>query len=327
MKEYILVTGCNGFIGRAIVSRLLACSRTILGISIEQDSSVKDAGFTYQQADITNHEAVHELFLKYNITAVVHLAAIAQIKEDNARTWEQYYKVNYLASCNLFEWAAKFGAKVIFSSTVDVYGQNDKAVLSEEDICMPISNYAKSKHMAEIALTQIADTHSMDYVIFRFAPVYSEELMNNVYKRIYIKKYSLAYVIGKGGQEFHFCSLNNAVNAVAVWLDMPQPVTGVVNICDQNKIAASKIITNEKAMGRARYVVHVPRALLVIMHYIVRRALAFIRKLSFLHNIFRKLLKPSSYSNVKYISTMGYSAWDMNNAMYFCKGGLINEKN
>src|SRR5690625_2055937 len=145
---HILVTGCNGLIGNKVTETLLKHHYKVIGLSTGKSQIQGHQHFKYISGDLTNYMVVKKIFKDYKINTVIHLAAIAHLKGRGNIDWNMYYRVNTLASKNLFEIASQNKVKVFYASTVDVYGDRTKSVMLKENmIPKPISNYAKSKYL------------------------------------------------------------------------------------------------------------------------------------------------------------------------------------
>ena len=101
--------------------------------------------------------------------AVIHLAGIANDpcgELDAKLTWE----VNVLATMTLAAAAASAGVKqFVFASSASVYGIQDNRPVNEDSPMAPVSDYNKTKQVAERVLLSYADR--MDIKIIRPATV------------------------------------------------------------------------------------------------------------------------------------------------------------
>lgn len=113
-----------------------------------------------------------------DIDVVIHLAAIT----DAANSFEfqdKVYNVNLEGTKRVSEACARNSVKMIFISTTSVYGTQNEVVdenCTEEEL-MPQSPYAKSKLLAENALSTLAKKDSaFRYVICRFGTIYGASI-------------------------------------------------------------------------------------------------------------------------------------------------------
>lgn len=144
--------------------------------------------------DLSDKEAVERVFEGHRIDRCIHLAALAHTKGVADTSWETFRKVNVDCAVNLFEACAKHSVPALFISTVDAIGMV-KGEITPETALNPISNYGKSKAMAEGRLKEVCS----QWNIYRFSPVYTEDVKRDIQKRYYLKYPDWAYLIG-GGQ-------------------------------------------------------------------------------------------------------------------------------
>ncbi len=258
----ILVTGSAGMIGGYVVKGLIEKGHTVLGV----DRVVKDIniqGLTQVILDLSSKEGVMQLFDDKKIDRVIHLAALAHTKGVADTSWEAFKKVNVDCAENLFEACAKHNVPVLFISTVDAIGMV-KGFITPETELNPISNYGKSKAMAEGRLKEICSVWN----IYRFSPVYTEDVKRDIQKRYYLKYPNWAYLIG-GGQQFEVLNVNKAVASMVDWVD--KPVDNTIHIIKDDELLDSAwVIAEEKAEGRAKHVIWIPRWMVVCGYYCIK---------------------------------------------------------
>jgi nucleoside-diphosphate-sugar epimerase len=258
----ILVTGSAGMIGGYVVKGLIEDWHTVIGIDrIARDNNLQ--GLTQIILDLSSKEAISQLFNDKKIDRVIHLAALAHTKGIADTSWEAFKKVNVDCAENLFENCAKHNVPVLFISTVDAIGMV-KGVITPETELNPISNYGKSKALAERRLMEICH----EWNIYRLSPVYTEDVKRDIQKRYYLKYPNWAYLIG-GGQQFEILNVRKAVSAMVDWVD--KRVDNTIHIIkDDELLDSAKVIAEEKAEGRAKHVLHFPRWIVISGYYVIK---------------------------------------------------------
>lgn len=258
----ILVTGSAGMIGSYVVKGLIEMGHSVIGVDrIAKD--IKLEGLTQILLDLSSKESVMQLFDDKKIDRVIHLAALAHTKDVKDVSWETFKKVNVDCAENLFEACAKHNAPVLFISTVDAIGMV-RGLITPETELNPISNYGKSKALAESRLKEICSVWN----IFRFSPVYTEDVKRDIQKRYYLKYPDWAYLIG-GGQQFEVLSVRKAVSSMVDWVD--KDVDNTIRIIkDEELLDSTKIIAEERAEGRAKHILRIPRWIVVCGYYVIR---------------------------------------------------------
>lgn len=258
----ILVTGSAGMIGGYVVKGLLENGHKVVGV----DRIVKDTkhqGLTQIILDLSSKEGVMQLFDDKKIDRVIHLAALAHTNGVSDTSWEAFKKVNVDCAENLFEACAMHNVPVLFISTVDAIGMV-KGLITPETELNPISNYGKSKSLAESRLKKICKVWN----IYRFSPVYTENVKRDIEKRYYLKYPNWAYLVG-GGQQFEVLNVRKAVSSMVLWVD--KKVDNTIHIIkDEELLDSAKVIAEEQAEGRAKHVLRFPRWMVVCGYYAIR---------------------------------------------------------
>ena len=270
----ILVTGSAGMIGGYVVRGLMEKGHSVVGVdrvlprteSLEfrVESLESGAGAVEDVVlDLGDKEAVERVFEGHRIDRCIHLAALAHTKGVSDTSWEAFRKVNVDCAVNLFEACAKHNVPVLFISTVDAIGMV-KGVITPETELNPISNYGKSKAMAERRLKEICS----QWNIYRFSPVYTEDVKRDIQKRYYLKYPDWAYLIG-GGQQFEVLSVRGAVASMVEWVD--KEVDNTIHIIkDEVLLDSAKVIASEREDGRAKHVLRLPRWMVVCGYYCIK---------------------------------------------------------
>lgn len=258
----ILVTGSAGMIGGYVVKDLIEKGHKVIGVD-RRVSEAKYSGFNQVVLDLSSKTGVLQLFENKMVDRVIHLAALAHTAGVKDLSWEAFKKANVDCAESIFEACAKFNIPVLFISTVDAIGMV-KGVITPDTKLNPISNYGKSKAMAEGRLKEICKVWN----IYRFSPVYTPEIKRDIEKRYYLKYPKWAYKIGKGGK-FEVLNINVAVAAMVDWVD--KEVDNTIHVIkDPEMLDSNAIIAAERAEGRAKHVLHIPRWMVVCGYYIVK---------------------------------------------------------
>ena len=154
----ILVVGGAGYVGGGIVDKLQQKHQvTVYDSLIYENEFRKNVNFIY--GDIRDYSKLNKILKQYD--AVVWLAALVG---DGACSINPTltYEINSESVKNL---VANFKGKIIFFSTCSVYGAQE-GVLNEESEVNPLSEYAKSKLVAEEILT------NSDAIVFRLGTLF-----------------------------------------------------------------------------------------------------------------------------------------------------------
>ena len=283
----ILVTGSAGMIGGYVVKGLIDKGHTVIGVD-RVKPKVEYPGLTPVVLDLASKNDVTRVFTENKMDRCIHLAALAHTKGVADTSWEAFKKINVDCAENVFEACAKYNVPVLFISTVDAIGMV-KGVITPDTELNPISNYGKSKAMAESRLKEIwkewnncanegnsqtrLDTAecsqlSFGYNIYRFSPVYTEDVKRDIQKRYYLKYPDWAYLIGKG-EKFEVLNVRKAVSSMVGWVD--KKVDNTIHIIkDEELLDSAQVIAEEKAEGRAKHLLRIPRWMVVCGYYCIK---------------------------------------------------------
>lgn len=258
----VLVTGSAGMIGGYVVKGLIEKGHTVIGID-RVKPKVEYKGLTSVILDLSSKNDVERAFSESKIDRCIHLAALAHTVGVKDVSWEAFKKVNVDVAENVFEACAKNNVPILFISTVDAIGMV-KGLITPETELNPISNYGKSKALAESRLKEICKVWN----IYRFSPVYTPEIKRDIEKRYYLKYPNWAYKIGKGGQ-FEVLNVTGAVSAMVEWVD--KKVDNTVHVIkDSELLDINDLIKEEKAEGRAKHVLWFPKWMVQCGYYVIR---------------------------------------------------------
>jgi dTDP-4-dehydrorhamnose reductase len=157
MKK-IIVTGCNGQLGRAI------------NVVYAGDSEYELINTDVEQLDITNVEAVMNFVADNQPYAIINCAAHTNVNACESQE-DLAYKINAIGPRNLSIAAKSVGAKLVHISTDYVFpGENREKPYTEFDQVGPQSMYGTTKLAGENFVKQFADK----FFIIRTAWLYGD---------------------------------------------------------------------------------------------------------------------------------------------------------
>lgn len=168
-----LVTGGAGFIGSHIVELLL--KQPDAEVIVFDNLFVGSRqnlfyGAAFLQNDIRDRSAVHQAMR--GIDVVLHNAAFVSIRGSFSRL-ESDLSTNCVGTMTVLEEAGRAGvSKVIFASSMAVYGEPVTTSVAEQSCTTPISPYGLSKLRGEMYLRMLAEQHGIEHVVLRYFNTY-----------------------------------------------------------------------------------------------------------------------------------------------------------
>ena len=169
----ILVTGGAGFIGSHTVDALI---RRGYEVVVVDDLSTGKREYVNPEAkfyriSILDTE-LERVFEENEIESVIHMAAQISV-EHSLKEPVKDAEINVLGSLNLLELCRKHNVeKIVFSSSVAVYGEPQYLPVDENHALLPISPYGVTKLAVEKYLYHYWQNYGIDYVSLRYANVY-----------------------------------------------------------------------------------------------------------------------------------------------------------
>lgn len=183
-KTY-LITGAAGFIGSYLSKRLLNEGCQVIGVDNLNDyydvnlkktrlEQLKEQeGFIFIKEDISNKEAVENIFKEYKPQIVVNLAAQAGVRY-SIENPDVYIQSNIIGFYNILEACRHYPVDhLVYASSSSVYGANKKVPFEETDfVDTPVSLYASTKKSNELMAHTYSHLYNIPATGLRFFTVY-----------------------------------------------------------------------------------------------------------------------------------------------------------
>ncbi len=169
----VLVTGGAGFIGSHIVDALIEQGHRVVVIDNLATGLLENInpGATFYKMSICDAELA-DVFEQERPEIISHQAAQTVITKSVADPVFDAQE-NILGSLNVIHNCTRFGAKkVIYASSVAVYGTPQYLPVDEKHPINPLSPYGISKHTVERYLYLYGIQHELNYVVLRYPNVY-----------------------------------------------------------------------------------------------------------------------------------------------------------
>lgn len=191
MKRNILITGGAGFIGSHVVElmvkkypeyHIVTLDKLTYAGSLDNLAAVADAkNHIFIEGDITDAELVADIFLRYNIDGVMHLAAESHVDRSISAPMVFAHN-NILGTITLLEaarkaWSGNYeGKRFHHISTDEVYGalSLEEGKFTEETRYNPHSPYSASKASSDHFVRAYHDTYGLPTVITNCSNNYGE---------------------------------------------------------------------------------------------------------------------------------------------------------
>lgn len=242
-KKTILVTGGAGFIGSTIVDRLVSKGENVVvldNLSTGEKKYInKNAQFI--KGDITDTKKLHSVFKKYNFDAVLHIAGSASTINSFANPYSDI-DTNFIGTVNVVLLCLKYKVtRLLYASSMTVYGTPQKLPIQETHPCAPISYYGIGKYAAErfvLATSQRKDLpNKIDVTAFRMFNVYGpRQSLANPYQGVMaifignVLRNEPIIIFGDGKQARDFIHVEDVASAWISSIDNKKSFNEVINL-------------------------------------------------------------------------------------------------
>lgn len=264
MSLTVMVTGANGFVGRALLERLgrEPGYRPLAGV---RDASGEVAATVRRLGDLAHLPA--EPALLAGVDVVVHCAARVHVmRETSSDPLADFRAVNVHGSLQLARAAAAAGVRrFIYLSTVKVHGVVTSAgqpFTADSPLC-PLDPYARSKQEAEQALRVLAQESGMELVIIRPPLVYGPGVKGNFASMGRLIEKGMPLPLGAIHNKRSLVGIDNLVDLLIHCIDHPAAANQVFLAGDGEDLSTTELLRAvARAMGRPARLIPVPAALL-----------------------------------------------------------------
>jgi nucleoside-diphosphate-sugar epimerase len=240
----ILVTGATGAVGPRVVGELHLAGYGLRTLSLDppQPGSFPE-GVQVFAGDITDPSALQAAV--QGVHAVVHMAALLHIVDPPPELRRKYEQVNVGGTAAVVDAALRAGVqRLVFFSTIAVYGPTQGHVVDEESPPRPDTYYAHTKLAAEkiVLAARRADGQALGSVL-RLGAVYGARIKGN-YRRLLLSLARGRFVpIGNGRNRRTLVYDSDVARAVHLVVEHPAAAGRIYNVTGGSFHPLSEILT------------------------------------------------------------------------------------
>ena len=258
----ILVTGANGFVGKAICElgvkaghNMIACQRNItqrISAEIRLIPDINDISSLVKAMD--------------GCEVVIHLVARTHtIKDTSENKLLDYRKINVMGTKAISNAAKQAKVRrIVFMSSIKVHGdQNYKSAFTERSPIAPSDAYGTTKQEAETALRELCDNSNIEWCILRPPLIYGPGVKGNFQSLIRLCDTPLPLPFGLVRNKRSIIGVNNLASAALSAATHPNAVGKIFLVRDAEDISTTKLIKLIRSeLGRPACLVSIPPKLM-----------------------------------------------------------------
>ena len=210
-----LVTGASGFIGSALIKRLINEGHTVKGLvhKIQPQTAVQKAD--YVLGDITDRESLQ--YIVEDVDVIFHCAAL--VKDFGLK--DSFYKINFEGTKNIVEVCSEYNIKrFVFLSHIRYEAEKK------------FEYYSLSKAMAEQYLLDKHKNDGFPVVIMRPGNVYGPRATTWVLRPLRAIQKNKIALIDKGSGIFLHTYIDNLIDALLNAMQEPKAIGETIDITD-----------------------------------------------------------------------------------------------
>ncbi len=251
-KRIVLIAGGAGFIGSNLCTRLLAAGDRVICIDNLETGRLENLSDAMANPDFRffQHDIIKRFSIVGEVDRIYNLACPAsppKYQKDPVHT----FLTSVLGSLNLLELADAKSARVLLSSTSEVYGDPDVTPQTESyrglvNTVGPRACYDEGKRAAETLFYEMHETRGVDVRIARIFNTYGPgmdpedgRVISNFVVQA-LQGHDLT-VYGTGEQTRSFCYISDMLDALTLLMESETCGTGPINLGNPHEFTINEL--------------------------------------------------------------------------------------
>jgi nucleoside-diphosphate-sugar epimerase len=277
---HFVVTGANGFVGRAVCRRALEAGHTITALVRRPGGCIDGVReWVHDTADFVGLDEGWPADLAAD--CVIHLAARVHVMCDESPDPDAAFdSTNVAGTLRLAEAARHHGVRrIVFASSIKAVGESDGGVpLSEAFEPDPQDAYGRSKLRAERQLAQFGASAGIDVVVVRPPLVYGPTVRANFLRMMDAVARGMPLPLGAVSARRSIVYVENLADALLCCATAPRAAGECFHVADDDAPSVAGLLRLVgDALGKPVRLLAVPLALLRVAGKLTGRSAAIDR--------------------------------------------------
>ena len=243
MTQRVLITGANGFVGRAVSRALLQRGDSVVGVVRRPQTTVE--GVREWLFDANDFEGIDQRWpVATRCDAVIHLAARVHMKhETTADPFAASRATNVTGALRVAAAARRAGARrFVFVSSIKAVGESSAGrPITEADEPAPTDPYGISKLEAERALIDYGRESGLEVVIVRPPLVYGPGVRANFLQLMSAIANGVPLPLGSIAARRSLLFVDNLADALVHCTTDPRAVGETFHVTDGRDLSVSEL--------------------------------------------------------------------------------------
>ena len=244
MEKKVLITGVAGFLGSRLAKELIEDGYFVVGLdnlssgTITNIKSLPRDRFIFKEVDLCSQKLLTDPDF-INVKEIYHLASPAAPKYYQAAPFETI-NVNTIGTKNMLELAKRNGAKIVYTSTSEAYGEPEihpqpETYRGNVNTWGPRACYDEAKRLGEVLCYLYFTHYQTEVKVARIFNTYSAGLANDDGRVIsnfvtQALKGKDITVYGDGSQTRSFCYVTDTINGLKLLMEKEAANGEIINI-------------------------------------------------------------------------------------------------